>query len=187
MGYVSAAFFVNEHSRYTYRATVARYIAKVSSPLVVLIGDSNAASARDWQLTLGALRFYVSNLSSNGAKTFQTKGMVDKAIAYRPRRLITFAGTNDFCNPNFNAKDYRRDVAALADALSKAIHATGIESVAFVVPPPIKSEICNRVRDSMRTHIRDLMAGSGVAVMDIGPCVTKFGLLADRYTTDGVL
>lgn len=179
-------FFVNEHLRYVYRATVAHYIAKVSSPSVVLIGDSLAASARDWQLTLGAFRFSVINLASNGATTFQTIGMVNEAIAYRPRQLISFAGTNDFCNPNFNEKDYRRDLAALADALSKAVHANGVERVAFVVPPPTKSETCNRVRDRMRTHIIDLMARSGVAVVDIGPCVTNFGVLADRYTTDGV-
>jgi hypothetical protein len=70
--------------------------------------------------------------------------------------------------------------------IAKAIYANGTERVVFVVLPPTKSETCIRVRDSVRTDIIDLMAGSGVAVVDIGPCVTDFGLLADRYKADGV-
>jgi lysophospholipase L1-like esterase len=179
-------FFVNEHLRYTYRATVSHYIAKVSPPRVVLIGDSIAAGARDWQVTLGAQRFSVINLGSNGATTYQAAGMVDKALAYRPSTLIAIAGVNDFCDPRFDEVAYLRDVATLSNALSKARDAPGIQRVVFIVPPPTRSEACNQVRDSVRVQLVDHMARSGLTVLDIAPCVTDRGLLADRYTTDGV-
>jgi hypothetical protein len=71
-------FFLNEHLRYAYRATVAHYIAKVSSPRVVLIGDSLAASARDWRLTLGAFRFSRGLL----ADRYTTDGVHLNGLAY---------------------------------------------------------------------------------------------------------
>lgn len=80
---------VNSHLRNVYRQTLAHWLAKVSPPPTVFIGDSIMTGGM-WFDDIRNI-----NLAANGLETHQIVKYLGAARAYNPSRIVVMAGMND--------------------------------------------------------------------------------------------
>lgn len=79
----------NSHLRNVYRQTLAHWLAKVSPPPTVFIGDSIMTGGM-WFDDLRNI-----NLAANSLRTDQVVKLLDRARSYHPKRIVIMAGMND--------------------------------------------------------------------------------------------
>lgn len=155
----------DSHLRNTYRQTLAHWLTKVSPPPTVFIRDSITAGGQ-WFDDVRNI-----NLASNGLITEQIAGLLKLAQAYRPKRIVIMAGTND-ATRGFDADKLR----GLWETTCKE------PTIVITLAPPSTNVETNRRIDQINRIAMDSCPGKPVITLDIGD---EQGRLKPEFTVDG--
>ncbi len=154
--------------RFTYRQTLARWLAKAVAPDTVFLGDSMTAGAH----ALTGWRDV--NLGTNGLQTYQIAATLGRARRFAPRRIVVMAGTNDAIEGPID----RAELGALWRTLCAEP-----KIVVTLVPPTIDATLNARVRIVNAVIARQCASRP---VVSLAPLAGPDGRLQARYTGDGV-
>ena len=156
----------NFHLRNVYRQTVAHYLAKLSPPPSVFIGDSIMTGGM-WFDDLRNI-----NLAANGLETHQIVKYLPHARAYNPARIVIMAGMNDAIQGT--------DVAKLRP-LWQAICAEPKIVVTLVTPS--SDEAINQRIERINHMVRETCQGRPIVALDVAD---DGGRLRQEFSLDGI-
>jgi len=178
-----ALICVNEYFRFMVLETASHYVCKVRSPHMVVVGDSIGAGGRHWAGRLELLPLSTKNLAGDGYTFHQLPGQISKALAYKPKFIIVFAGTNDA----FAIHSGRLSFDELkVDVQNIIVLCKGVKCI-FVLPPPSKSPEINYILVQVRETIKSVADQNGVALIDpVDALSDDDGIILGKFTTDGV-
>src|SRR5262249_1761952 len=117
---------------------LARLSAWLVAPEYVFVGDSLTKGGGLWGWRLGRNPFAAINLAQNGATPAAIAVQARIAAAYRPRRIVVMAGTNDAVR-EVNAGELRETWRRLYAA------AGTIPVIAFVPPRASQPALSNNL------------------------------------------
>lgn len=161
---------VNSYLQFTYRETIANWIAKVVHPNAVFIGDSITASGR----LFNSAR--TINLGTNGAHTFQIAAMIKSANAYSPNHIVIMAGTNDAIRGEIDLAE----MTGLWDEITRE------QRIVITLVPHTKIKALNARIDKLNAIARAAANKRHRPVLSLAELTGPDGLIQDRYTVDGV-
>jgi lysophospholipase L1-like esterase len=174
---------VNSHLRFKTIETVSHYVCKLNSAQAVVVGDSIGAGGCHWAGYLGLPPLRTINLAGNGYTFYQVSAQIDKAIQYRPKVILVFAGTNDA----FAIQANRLSLPELKSDVQKIIESCKGTPCVFVLPPPSKIHEINIILKQVRTVIRSVGDQNGVAFVGaVEGLADSGGIILEKFTTDGV-
>lgn len=149
---------------------------------VVLLGDSLTQLA-DWPGLLRRERVAAQGMGGDTAGGLRAR--LDLVLAARPRLCAVMVGYNDLAQGR-SPEDVARDVAALLHDLVAA----GVEPLLQLTLPVTAGHRRSRRLNAAIARLDELLvehaADAGVEVLDLRPAVAPDGVLADRFSTDGV-
>lgn len=158
----------DEHLRFAYTQTLARWAAKVRHPQTVFLGDSVMAGGMSFNHLLDI------NLGSNGLQTYQIAAAIEKANALSPDRIVVMAGTNDAIEGPID----RDEITALWRRMCAD------KRLIVTLPPPTAVTIFNDRLDQIRGIIvRECRSRPVIAVHGFAD---SRGRLPADATVDGV-
>ena len=149
---------------------------------LVVFGDSHVCGANFGETYASADPAWRGLVGATSAQLVERAG---QALAYRPRRILLIAGTNDVVQgrtPEHFAADYRRLVVRLAPG----------RDLALVTVPPCSNPLCAhplqqaRLLEINRTIAR-LAEKRGATLIDLHAAIAApDGSLPPALTTDGI-
>lgn len=157
---------VNSHLRNVYRQTLAHWLAKVSPPPTVFIGDSIMTGGM-WFDDLRNI-----NLAANSLRTDQIVKLLGLARSYRPQRIVIMAGMNDAIY-GFDPDKIR----GLWETICKE------PNIVITLVSPSKNDELNREIDQINRIIRETCAGRPIVSIDVAD---EHGRLKPEFAIDSV-
>jgi len=173
----------NAHLRFMTLETAAHYVCKLTSAEVVVVGDSIGAGGRHWSGKLGLPLLKTRNLAGDGYTFDQLTGQISKALAYKPKAILIFAGTNDA----FAMNRGRLAPDEFATDVQRVIEACGETTCFVVLPPPTNSREVNDTLGKIREIVISVASRNGAVCVDPADALSNgSGLIQAQYSTDGI-
>jgi lysophospholipase L1-like esterase len=160
----------NSYLMFTYRETLANWMAKVIHPDTVFIGDSITASGR----LFNSAR--TINLGTNGLHTDQIAVLMTNANSYSPKHIAIMAGTNDAIENKINPAE----IFSLWDRI------TGEPKIVITLSPHTRIKALNERIDGINAIVTAAAAKRHRPVISLSELNGQDGLIQTRYTVDGV-
>ncbi len=167
----------SEYVRFVGLQMVTNWKGKLIGLSSAYVGDSIAASGRNWGTAFDAI-----NLAGNGYTVWQVEGQLEKAQRYSPEKIFILAGTNDILGRRpFDLRQFEVDYSRLLD------RALGMKAEIYVtlIPLTARSE-ANEMILLANQSIVEMAALRGVPTIDLNPTIAPNGILLPQFTSDGV-
>jgi lysophospholipase L1-like esterase len=174
---------INDHLRFQFLETFSHYACKLSGAQVVVCGDSIAAGGRHWAGNIDLPPLRTRNLAGNGYTISQITGQVEEAKKYNPGLLVVFGGTNDA----FQLRDGRTTLPQIQNDMVTLIEKSMPVKMVYVLPPPSVYPDVNSTLAEVRSEIREVLEGEGIAIVDSAEILgDENGILRPEFSSDGI-